>query len=334
MPPGAASDALPSACAHAPALVGADGPNGDAFAIDAFASRTPSASFADSDATPTVGRPFELRAASSSAGATAKPSGASNVAVHGVAASPDGTRALAACGDGTVVEWDVVTGVERAAFPAHAGAARAAAYGGRALLGKAVSGGDDGVVRLWTVDGAEDSDFDAVGSIFRGHAGRVTGLAVGGVDGDVVASCGVDRAALLWDVRRGVAKASFVGHEGALTSVALGGSRSFLLCTSSVDRSVRFWDTRVPECVRVLRRLEAVPMACASCAAQPSWFATCGADGLTVLDARVWKETAHFEGLAPLTALAFHGESKLFAGDTDGRLYALDVWKAPPRSWE
>ena len=254
--------------------------------------------------------------------------------VHGVAASPDGTRALAACGDGTVVEWDVVTGVERAAFPAHAGAARAAAYGGRALLGKAVSGGDDGVVRLWTVDGAEDSDLDAVGSIFRGHAGRVTGLAVGGVDDDVVASCGVDRAALLWDVRRGVAKASFVGHEGALTSVALGGSRSFLLCTSSVDRSVRFWDTRVPECVRVLRRFEAVPMACASCAAQPRWFATCGADGLTVFDARVWKEVAHFEGLAPLTALAFHGESKLFAGDADGRLYALDVWKAPPRSWE
>jgi hypothetical protein len=55
---------------------------------------------------------------------------------------------------------------------------------------------------------------------------------------------------------------------------------------------------------------------------------------LTVLDARVFREIAHFEGLAPLTALAFHGESKLFAGDKDGRLYALDVWKAPPRSWE
>jgi hypothetical protein len=24
----------------------------------------------------------------------------------------------------------------------------------------------------------------------------------------------------------------------------------------------------------------------------------------------------------------------VFAGDADGRLYALDVWKAPPRSWE
>ena len=59
-----------------------------------------------------------------------------------------------------------------------------------------------------------------------------------------------------------------------------------------------------------------------------------GADGVCVLDARVWREVAHFAGLAPLTALAFHGESKLFAGDADGRLYALDVWKAPPRSWE
>ena len=61
---------------------------------------------------------------------------------------------------------------------------------------------------------------------------------------------------------------------------------------------------------------------------------TCGEDGVCAFDARVWREVAHFAGLAPLTALAFHGESKLFVGDTDGRLYALDVWKAPPRSWE
>ena len=271
------------------------------------------------------------------------------VIVHGVAASPDGTRALAACGDGTVVEWDVVTGVERAAFPAHAGAARAAAYGGGALLGAAVSGGDDGVVRLWTVDETSEtsdvaSDSKNRSSSFRGHAGRVTGIAVGGeTSGDVVVSCGVDRAALLWDVRRGVPKASFVGHEGALTSVALGAGDAFdssgggLLCTTGSDRAVRFWDARAGNgtnaCVRVLN-LEAVPVACASCVSQPRWFATCGADGLTVLDARVFREVAHFEGLAPLTALAFHGESKLFAGDADGRLYALDVWKAPPRSWE
>jgi WD40 repeat protein len=266
-----------------------------------------------------------------------------------VAASPDGTRALAACGDGTVVEWDVVTGVERAAFPAHAGAARAAAYGGGALLGAAVSGGDDGVVRLWTVDETsetsdETSDSKNRSSSFRGHAGRVTGIAVGGeTSGDVVVSCGVDRAALLWDVRRGVPKASFVGHEGALTSVALGAGDAFdssgggLLCTTGSDRAVRFWDARAGNgnnaCVRVLN-LEAVPVACASCVSQPRWFATCGADGLTVLDARVFREVAHFEGLAPLTALAFHGESVVFAGDADGRLYALDVWKAPPRSWE
>ena len=63
-------------------------------------------------------------------------------------------------------------------------------------------------------------------------------------------------------------------------------------------------------------------------------LATCGEDGVCAFDARVWREVAHFAGLAPLTALAFHGESKLFVGDADGRLYALDVWKAPPRSWE
>jgi WD40 repeat protein len=191
----------------------------------------------------------------------------------------------------------------------------------------------------------ETSDSKNRSSSFRGHTGRVTGIAVGGeTSGDVVVSCGVDRAALLWDVRRGVPKASFVGHEGALTSVALGAGDAFdssgggLLCTTGSDRAVRFWDARAGNgtnaCVRVLNRFEAVPVACASCVSQANWFATCGADGLTVLDARVFREVAHFEGLAPLTALAFHGESKLVAGDADGRLYALDVWKAPPRSWE
>ena len=54
--------------------------------------------------------------------------------MHGVAASPDGTRALAARGDETVVEWDVVTGVERATF-LRTPARRAPPRGGR-LLGK------------------------------------------------------------------------------------------------------------------------------------------------------------------------------------------------------
>jgi len=280
---------------------------------------------------------------------------AAAAAVHGVAASPDGTRALAARGDGTVVEWDVVTGVERAAFPAHAGAARAAAYGDGALLGKALSGGDDGVVRLWTVDGNVVDDDDDVFKedyrtyterntprhvLLRGHTSRVTGLALGGVDGDVAASCGADRVALLWDARRGVAKASFVGHAGALTGIAFpsGEGTSGLIATTGADRTVRFWDARssghASGCVRALR-LDAAPAACASAGArQPHWFATCGADGVCAFDARVWREVAHFAGLAPLTAMAFHGESKLFVGDADGRLYALDVWKAPPRSWE
>jgi WD40 repeat protein len=110
-----------------------------------------------------------------------------------------------------------------------------------------------------------------------------------------------------------------------------------LIATTGADRTVRFWDARSSDhasCVRALR-LDAAPAACASAGArQPHWFATCGADGVCAFDARVWREVAHFAGLAPLTALAFHGESKLFAGDADGRLYALDVWKAPPRSWE
>ena len=71
----------------------------------------------------------------------------------------------------------------------------------------------------------------------------------------------------------------------------------------------------------------------ASCPGQSAWWAVCAGDGVHVFDARTWREVAYFQGLAKMTCAVFQGTGRMFAGDQDGRVYALDVWKAPARSW-
>ena len=80
-------------------------------------------------------------------------------------------------------------------------------------------------------------------------------------------------------------------------------------------------------------RLPDVPVACATCHTQEAWVAVCAGDGLYVFDTRVWREIAYFQAMAAIHCVAFHGTGRVFCGDATGRLYSLDVWKAPARSW-
>ena len=232
--------------------------------------------------------------------------------------------------------------------------------GGASSRALAMSGGKDRVVRVWDVSedggGAQVSSFDA-------HANVIRGLASSLAEPNAFASCGADRLARLWDLERttrsGGARggslsrevssgtsssssaclATFVGHSGGLTSVALASNRA-LAFTGSLDHTARAWDARCAAPspgsggAQVAKLpLAAVPVAVAACWTQPNWFAACAGDGLHVFDARTWREVAHFRALADVTCAAFHGTGRVFAGDDNGRLYALDVWKAPARSW-
>jgi hypothetical protein len=37
--------------------------------------------------------------------------------------------------------------------------------------------------------------------------------------------------------------------------------------------------------------------------------------------------------MAAIHCVAFHGSGRVVCGDATGRLYSLDIWKAPARSW-
>ena len=142
----------------------------------------------------------------------------------------------------------------------------------------------------------------------------------------------------MWDLDAGEMVRSMTGHSGGVTSLTVT-SNAALVVTTSLDHSVRVWDVRDPHGggggggeVRQFS-LPDVPVGCAACIKQDAWFGVVAGDGLYVYDTRVWREIAYFQGLANLTCVAFHGTGRVFCGDVAGRLYALDVWKAPPHTW-
>ena len=125
-------------------------------------------------------------------------------------------------------------------FTGHTGGVRSVTVGevdGRPV---AVSGSDDGSVRVWDLaTGA------AVSEPFIGHTGWVLSVAVGEVDGrSVVVSGSSDRSVRVWDLVTGAAVGEpFTGHAGWVRSVAVGEVDGRPVAVSgSDDGSVRVWD--------------------------------------------------------------------------------------------
>ena len=76
-----------------------------------------------------------------------------------------------------------------------------------------ISGGNDGTVRLWTLDGK------AAAEPFKGHDGRVRSVAFS-PDGTRIVSGGDDGTVRLWTLDGKPAAEPFKGHDGAVQSVA------------------------------------------------------------------------------------------------------------------
>lgn len=96
------------------------------------------------------------------------------------------------------------------------------------------SGGDDGTVRLWTLDGR------AVGERYTGHEGAVMAVAFS-PDGDVVASGGADDTLRLSDRRGRQVCEPFRGHTDYVLSVAFDPA-GMLIASGSADRTLHLWD--------------------------------------------------------------------------------------------
>ena len=107
-----------------------------------------------------------------------------------------------------------------AACHAHASRIEALATCGRGERARgrlALSGGGDGAVRLWRLDGAARAEPELVRSLL-GHSGALISVALGATG--VAASCAADRTIRLWDVHLGTCTATLL-PAGAPWCVAL-----------------------------------------------------------------------------------------------------------------
>lgn len=150
--------------------------------------------------------------------------------VKGVAVSPDGSRALTASFDYTVIFWDLQEQKALEVLDAHQASVNAVA-----LLpdGRAVSASDDGTLRVWDAEAGRE-----VG-VLKGHAGKVQGLAVS-ADGTKAASAGWDGNVRLWDLQALEPLGVFEGHQSTVNAVAFSPSGEQLL-SAGFDMTLRTW---------------------------------------------------------------------------------------------
>lgn len=97
-----------------------------------------------------------------------------------------------------------------------------------------VSGGEDGLVRLWGLDSRQ------LQRALRGHTGWVHAVAIS-PDGSLVASAGEDEVIRLWSTTDGRQVAVLPGHEKRIRALAFM-DRAGELVSGAEDGLIKYWD--------------------------------------------------------------------------------------------
>jgi WD40 repeat protein len=150
-----------------------------------------------------------------------------------VAVTPDGTRAICASWEDTLVVWDLASGRQLHNLAGHEGEVLALAVTPDSQ--RLLSASADRRVRTWDLDAGRELQ------VLAGHADAVTGLAVVGRERAVSASR--DGVVKIWQLKRGSATTSRQGHRSTVRAVAL--DRGLGVAVSgSDDGTAKAWDVR------------------------------------------------------------------------------------------
>ena len=149
-----------------------------------------------------------------------------------LAFSPDGKTLAAACYDGSIRLWEVLTAGRRATLTGHTRRATSLAFSpdGRLLA----SGSTDKTIRLWDLNTGKPR------AVLRGHGAPVHSVAFR-PDGRLLASAGGGQAAQLWDVDTGERKAVLKGHPARAVAFAPDGKA---LASCGTEPVLQLWPDR------------------------------------------------------------------------------------------
>ena len=206
-------------------------------------------------------------------------------AVNSAVFSPDGNKIVSASSDGTIMIWDVKSGICIRKLTGHGSNVSSSAFSSDG--NRIVSTSFDKTIRVWDansgkciqiLNGHTEDVFSAsfsrdgkrIVSISRGKSIRIWDIVTGkcvkvlnghnervmtalfSADGNKIVSSSIDNTVRIWNSNTGDCSLILKGHTGYVYSAAFSPNDKYIV-SASHDKTMRIWDAISGDCLRVIQ---------------------------------------------------------------------------------